>query len=91
MKRPYQIESQRAVKRLEEMAADGNPTIQMVLPMAEMIGWLHQGVGEMVRRAGLQLIGLLMEEEVGQLVGIGVSSCRSARRTGGGPNAVTAW
>ena len=69
MKRPYQIESQRAVKRLEEMAADGNPTIQMVLPMAEMIGWLHQGVGEMVRRAGLQLIRLLMEEEVGQLVG----------------------
>jgi hypothetical protein len=69
MKKPYQIESQRAVKRLEEMAAEGNPTIQMVLPMAEMIGWLRKGVGELIRQAGLQLIGLLMEEEVGQLVG----------------------
>src|SRR5450631_1444023 len=69
MKKPYQIESQRAVKELEAMAADGNPTVQMVLPMAEMIGWLRQGVGELVRQAGLQLIGLLMDEEVGQLVG----------------------
>jgi putative transposase len=69
MKKPYQIESQRAVKRLEEMAAEGNPTVQMVLPMAEMIGWLRRGVGELIRQAGLQLIGLLMEEEVGQLVG----------------------
>jgi putative transposase len=69
MKKPYQIESQRAVKRLEEMAADGNPAVQMVLPMAEMVGWLRKGVGELVRQAGLQLIQLLMEEEVKQLVG----------------------
>jgi putative transposase len=69
MKKPYQIESQRAVKRLEEMAAEGNPTVQMVLPMAEMIGWLRKGVGELIRQAGLQLIELLMDEEVGHLVG----------------------
>lgn len=69
MRKPYQIEALRAVKRLEEMAADGNPAVQMVLPMAEMVGWLHKGVGELVRQAGLQLIQLLMEEEVKQLVG----------------------
>ena len=69
MKKPYQIESLRAVKRLEEMAADGNPAVQMVLPMAEMVGWLHKGVGELIRQAGLQLIQLLMEEEVKHLVG----------------------
>lgn len=69
MKKPYQIESLRAVKRLEEMAGEGNPAIQMVLPMAEMVGWLHKGVGELVRQAGLQLIQLLMEEEVKLLVG----------------------
>jgi len=34
MKKPYQIDSQRAVKQLEAMAAEGNPAIQMVLPMA---------------------------------------------------------
>ena len=69
MKKPYQIESQRAVKQLEEMAAEGNPAVQMVLPMAEMVGWLRKGVGELIRQAGLQLIGLLMEEEVRELVG----------------------
>ena len=35
------------------MAAEGNPTVQMVLPMAEMIGWLRKGVGERIRQAGL--------------------------------------
>lgn len=69
MKRPYQIECQRAVKQLEQMAADGNPAVQMVLPMAEMIGWLRKGVGELIRQAGLQLISLMMEEEVRELVG----------------------
>jgi putative transposase len=69
MKKPYQIESQRAVKRLEEMAAEGNPAVQLVLPMAEMMGWLRQGVGELIRQAGVQIIGLMMEEEVRELVG----------------------
>ena len=69
MKKPYQIESQRAVKQLEQMAAEGNPAVQMVLPMAEMVGWLRKGVGELIRQAGLQLISLMMEEEVRELVG----------------------
>jgi putative transposase len=69
MKKPYQIECQRAVKQLEQLAEDGNPAVQMVLPMAEMVGWLRKGVGELIRQAGLQLIGLLMEEEVRELVG----------------------
>jgi len=69
MKKTYQIESQRAVKRLERMAAEGNRAVQLVLPMAEMVGWLHQGVGELIRQAGVQLIALLMEEEVRELVG----------------------
>lgn len=69
MKKPYQIESLQAIKRLEEMAAEGNPAIQMMLPMAEMVGWLRKGVGELMRNAGLQMIQLLMEEEVKLLVG----------------------
>src|SRR3982074_490434 len=69
MKKPYQIESQRAVKELEAIAADGNPAVQMVLPMAEMVGWLRQGVGELIRQAGLRLMDLLMQEEVRELVG----------------------
>jgi transposase-like protein len=41
----------------------------MVLPMAEMLGWLRKGVGELVRQAALELINLLMQEEVRELVG----------------------
>ena len=79
MKKPYQIESQRAVKQLEAMAADGNPAVQMVLPMAERVGWLRQSVGELIRQAGLRLMDLLMQEEVRELVG--ERSQRQAERT----------
>lgn len=79
MKKPYQIEAQRAVKQFEAMAADGNPAVQMVLPMAEMVGWLRKGVGELIRQAGLQLMDLLMQEEVRELVG--ERSQRQAERT----------
>ena len=83
MKKPYQIEAQRAVEQLEEMAADGNPAVQMMLPMAEMLGWLHRGVGELIRQAGVQLMGLLMEAEVREPVGE-----RSQRQT---DRAVNRW
>jgi putative transposase len=79
MKKPYQIESQRAVKQFEAMAADGNPAVQIVLPLAEMVGWLRRGVGELIRQAGLQLMDLLMQEEVRELVG--ERSQRQAART----------
>src|ERR1700689_5239776 len=64
MKKPYQIEAQRAIKQLDAMAADGNPAVQMMLPLAEMVGWLRKGVGELIRQAGLQLVDLLMQEEL---------------------------
>ena len=79
MKKPYQIEAQRAVKQLTEMAADGNPSVQMVLPMAEMVGWLRRGVGELIRQAGLQLMDLMMQAEVEELAG--ERSQRQADRT----------
>jgi transposase-like protein len=69
MNKPYQIEAQRAVKQFEAMATAGNPAVQMMLPLAEMVGWLRKGVGELVRQAGLQLMELLMQEEVRELVG----------------------
>jgi transposase-like protein len=79
MKKPYQIEAQRAVKQFAEMAADGNPSVEMVLPMAEMVGWLRQGVGELIRQVGLQLMDLLMQAEVEELAG--ERSKRQAERT----------
>ena len=64
MKKPYQIDGQRAVKRLEEMAAEGNAAVQMVLPMAEALGWLKQGVGELIRQAGDILRGDMREQMI---------------------------
>src|SRR5271169_1317934 len=61
------------------MAGEGNPAVQMILPMAEMVGWLRKGVGELVRQAGLQLMELLMQEEDRELVG--ERSQRRAERT----------
>jgi transposase-like protein len=79
MKKPYQIEAQRAIKQLDAMAADGDPAVQMMLPMAEMVGWLRKGVGELIRQAGLQLMDLMMQEEVRGLAG--ERSQRQAERT----------
>ena len=79
MRKPYQIEAQRAIKQLDAMAADGNPAVQMILPMAEMVGWLRKGVGELIRQAGLQLMDLLMQEEVQELAG--ERSQRQSERT----------
>jgi putative transposase len=79
MKKPYQIEAQRAVRQFEAMAVDGDPAVQMVLPLAEMVGWLRKGVSELVRQAGLQLMDLVMQAEVEELVG--KRSQRQAERT----------
>jgi putative transposase len=69
MKRRYQIEQQRAVNEFRQLAANQNPSIQMALPLSEIVGLLQQGVGHLLREAGLALMGLVMEEEVRQVAG----------------------
>jgi transposase-like protein len=69
MKRRYQIEKQRAVNEFRQLAAKENPTVQMMLPMAEIVGLLQQGVGHLLRETGLALMSLVMEEEVRHLAG----------------------
>jgi len=69
MKRRYQINQQRAVNEFRQLATNQNPNIQMVLPIAEIVGLLQQGVGHLLREAGLALMRLVMEEEVRHLAG----------------------
>jgi len=69
MKRQYQIEQQRAVQQFRRLATEQNPNIQMVLPLAEIVGLLQQGVGNLLRQAGLTLMHLVMDEEVKSLAG----------------------
>jgi len=69
MRRQYQIEGQRAVQRFRQLATEQNPNIQMILPLAQIVGLLQQGVGNLLRQAGLELMHLVMDEEVKSLAG----------------------
>ncbi len=69
MKRRYQIEQQRAVQQFRRIANEQNPNIQMILPLADIVGLLQQGVGNLLRQAGLELMHLVMDEEVKSLAG----------------------
>ena len=79
MKRRYQIEQQRAVNEFRQLAANQNPDIQMVLPMAKIVGLLQQGVGHLLREAGLALMSLVMKEEVRHVAGERTSTRGAAR------------
>ena len=69
MKRQYQIEQQRAVQQFRRIATEQNPNIQMILPLADIVGLLQEGVGNLLREAGLALMQTVMEEEVRYLAG----------------------
>ena len=56
MKKRYQIEQQRAVQQFRRIATEQNPNIQMILPLAEIVGLLQQGVGNLLRETGLALM-----------------------------------
>jgi transposase-like protein len=69
MKRRYQIDQQRAVQQFRRLATEQNPNVQMILPMADIVGLLQEGVGNLLRHAGLELMHLVMDEEVKSLAG----------------------
>jgi putative transposase len=69
MKKQYQIEQQRAVQQFRRIATEQNPNIQMILPLADIVGLLKEGVGNLLRQAGLELMHLVMDEEVKSLAG----------------------
>jgi putative transposase len=69
MKKRYQIDQQRAVQQFRRLATEQNPNIQMILPMADIVGLLQEGVGNLLRHAGLELMHLVMDEEVKSLAG----------------------
>ena len=69
MKKQYQIEKQRAVQQFRRIASEQNPNIQMILPLADIVGLLQEGVGNLVRETGLALMQTVMEEEVRHLAG----------------------
>src|ERR1700674_166291 len=69
MKKRYQIDQQRAVQEFRQLAHEENPKLQMIFPMTEGVGLLQEGVGHLMREAGLALMSLGMGEEVRHLAG----------------------
>src|ERR1022692_3122688 len=69
MKKRYQIDQQRAVQEFRQLAHEENPNLQMTFPLTEVVGLLQEGVGHLMREAGLALMSLVMEEEVRHLAG----------------------
>lgn len=69
MERPYQIEDRRAMQRFEAALGSRQEAVQLVLPAVEIVTAMRAGVGELIRRAGLELMCLLMEQEIEELVG----------------------
>ena len=43
LRRLYQIDQQRAVQQFRQLAREENPSIQMIFPMAEVVGLLQDG------------------------------------------------
>jgi len=56
------------IGKFRAMAEDG-ASVQMVLPLAEVMQMVQDGCGQLLREAGLRLMQLVMEEEAERLVG----------------------
>ena len=69
MKRRYQIDREKAVRRVQKHAEEGQVEVQLHLPLKEVAAALQEGVGRLMRQAGLELMQLVMEDEVRQLAG----------------------
>ena len=69
MKKRYQIDRERAVQNVQKQASHSEQPLQLTLPFKEVAAALQDGVGHLMRQAGLELMQLIMEEEVRQLAG----------------------
>src|ERR1051325_12206679 len=69
MKKPYQIAAGRALQRMRQWAEEKNPTVQLVLPMVEILALAKRSAGELVREAGLRVILQAIQQEADGLTG----------------------
>jgi putative transposase len=72
MKREYRVADelgkQRSVRKFQELAEQG-ASVQLVLPLLEVMQLVQDGCGQLLREAGVRLMQLVMEEEAERLVG----------------------
>jgi len=69
MKKPYQIDKQRAVQLFRRLAAQGDQTIQLVIPLKEIADWIQRGLMKVALSVFGQVAEGVMDCEVTALVG----------------------
>ena len=69
MKKRYQIDREQAVRRFHKQAEESEQELQLHLPLKQVAAALQDGVGQLMRQAGLELMQLIMDNEVRQLAG----------------------
>ena len=69
MSKLYQIESRRAMQRFEASLRENQEPVQLLLASVEIALAMKQGVGALIRQAGLQLMQLVMQRDVEQMLG----------------------
>ena len=69
MKKRYQIDRERAVRRFRKQAEESEQELQLHLPLKEVAAALQEGVGHLMRQAGLELMQLIMDNEVRNTAG----------------------
>lgn len=68
MKR-YQIERQRAIRNFEQQAVEKNPPVQMIIPLAEVVAQLQNGMKQLIGTLLQMAMQETMQQEVNFLVG----------------------
>ena len=63
MKKKVDMQRQQAASRFQKQVETDDPGIQLALPIKQVVGWLQEGVGELLRQAGTQLMQLVMEDD----------------------------
>ena len=70
MKRGYRVADevgkQRSIGKFRELAEQG-ASVQLVLPMLDVMQLVQDGCGQLLREAGLRLMTSVMEEEAAAL------------------------
>lgn len=69
MKKPYQINNRSALKRFQKLVEEQSPSIQLILPVVDIINLVKQGLTNLLRQVGREVIEQVMQEEVRWVVG----------------------
>ena len=69
MKKRYQMDRESAVRGFRKQAEESEQELQLHLPLKEVAAALQEGVGHLMRQAGLELMPLIMDNEVRSTAG----------------------